>query len=194
MMNYRAYYNIVKSPFGKEGFSDSVLVIGVLNHPDILYYEMDLSFIYANEKPSMTLCSRLGGGIGYPSVDSVKKIMWEDHMQSVETFISAIEEKEIVFYDDGDLYALTMMALLAFYAKKHKKYVTCISAPPFQFEGRKRNKTFLKQWEEVEAIADKNLYFDLSGSDNTSIKEAFKAKHYAMIEEVKKYMDMNYGK
>jgi len=167
MMNYIVKYSIANCVFGytnEAQLQADTAYIGIFSLSKKGMYELNFDDIdmLASVTGAITIRSALGGGIGLPLRDRVFEILQNDHNDLIRTFIDTISEKNIVLFDDGEMYAPVMMKIILQMMKEAGKKVTVICVIPPKYEGRRRRREFDISWSEIESMADESILQDLS--------------------------------
>ena len=194
MMNYLAKYSIAECLFRvtSNNFNEKdVRFIGIFKLTENGMYQIDLSTIDIDMTLKRAICveSKLGGGIGFPTRDRVLEIMMDDHAGFITSFIDTIPQENILLFDDAERYAPVMMEVVLRLAKEAGKYVTCISAPPPRFEGRRCRRDFDESWQEIESHADETLLYDflsLEKVENLTASDLYVSRRATLMQKIHK--------
>ena len=73
---------------------------------------------------SITVGSYLHDCVGFPMSHEAVKIITNQHLDLLESYIKTIPQERLFFFEDGTRYSHAMMQILVQISKKHSKHVT----------------------------------------------------------------------
>ncbi|WP_457746914.1 hypothetical protein [Sulfurimonas sp.] len=166
MMDYMAEHSIVEYQFSTKSRCEmlkSTKVLGVFEVDENKNDLVDISKIDTRFKSKEVLffSSKSGGGVNFPRPSKVYEATKRDHANDITSYIKNLKEDKLVLIDAGNRYTLTIMSLLADFAKEHSKNVVCISIQPAKYDPKYMKESFALDWEDLKQRVDQSIIYDI---------------------------------
>jgi len=164
MMNYLAKHSVIEITLPTSAHS-SMSDIKILTAIELSYDEeelIDITQFGIDMKISevLYLQSYTGGGVTFPSINTVYRITMQDYANEIARYMQNIKEKHLILIDTKGRHTIAILEALAKVAKRVEKHVHVIAIKPFDFIGKNHRLMFHNEWENLKQISDEQTLYD----------------------------------
>jgi len=163
------------------------IVIGIFNAKDDKYniYDLNKDVVILN---SYEIKLSLYGSIGFTSYKKAKDIMSTNIGDDIKLFATKITQKNIVIFDDRDIYLPILQELLVETLINMNKEITCISSPPLTFKSKRLYDIFSLPWLNIMRMANNSIIFNVFEDKKHGLAELERSTRLDFLNKLYQYI------